>query len=43
MSYRFGRHLTFGNTWWNAYDPAGRSVSLASEAEMRIWIEKRYR
>lgn len=33
----------FGNTWWNAYDPAtGRSASLASEAEMRIWIEKRY-
>jgi hypothetical protein len=33
----------FGNTWWNAYDPAtGRSTSLASEAEMRVWIEERY-
>ncbi len=33
----------FGNTWWNAYDPAtGRSTSVASEAEMRVWVEKRY-
>ena len=33
----------FGNTWWNAYDPAtDRSTSHASEAEIRVWIEKRY-
>ena len=33
----------FGNTWWNAHDPAtGRSTSLASEAEMRVWIEEHY-
>jgi hypothetical protein len=33
----------FGNTWWNAYDPAtGRSTSVTSESEMRIWIEERY-
>ena len=32
-----------GNTWWNAYDPAtDRSISHASETEMRVWIEKRY-
>ena len=32
-----------GNTWWNGYDPAtGRFTSLATEAEMRIWIEERY-
>lgn len=33
----------FGNTWWNAYEPTtGRSISLASEAEMRAWIDERY-
>lgn len=33
----------FGNTWWNAYDPAtGESVSFGSETEMLIWIEQRY-
>lgn len=33
----------FGNTWLNACDPVtGRSISLASEAEMRVWIEERY-
>lgn len=33
----------FGNTWWNAYDPAtDSSTSVGSEAEMRGWIEKRY-
>ena len=32
-----------GNTWWNGYDPAtGRSTSLATDTEMRIWIEERY-
>lgn len=32
-----------GNTWWNAYDPAnGRSTSHATDAEIRVWIEKRY-
>lgn len=32
-----------GNTWWNAYDPkTERSTCLASEAEMRIWIEQLY-
>lgn len=32
-----------GKTWWNAYDPTtGRSTKLGSEAEMRVWIERRY-
>ncbi|MFB2895737.1 hypothetical protein ACE1CI_22750 [Aerosakkonemataceae cyanobacterium BLCC-F50] len=32
-----------GHTWWNAYDPTtGNSISLDSEAEMRMWIEDRY-
>lgn len=32
-----------GNTYWQAYDPAtGKSTSLGSEAEMRVWIEQRY-
>lgn len=32
-----------GHTWWNAYDPAtGKSISLDSESEMRMWIEERY-
>lgn len=33
----------FGNTWWHAYNPAnGRSTTLATEAEMRVWIEESY-
>jgi hypothetical protein len=33
----------FGNTWWNARDRAtDRSISLASETEIRVWIEERY-
>ncbi|MFB2934899.1 hypothetical protein ACE1B6_06435 [Aerosakkonemataceae cyanobacterium BLCC-F154] len=32
-----------GHTCWNAYDPTtGKSISLDSEAEMRMWIEERY-
>lgn len=32
-----------GHSWWNAYDPTtGKSISLDSEAEMRMWIEERY-
>ncbi|WP_228061535.1 hypothetical protein [[Phormidium] sp. LEGE 05292] len=32
-----------GHTWWEAYDPStGNSISLDSEAEMRMWIEERY-
>lgn len=32
-----------GRTIWNAYDPrSGQSTSLASEAEMRLWIEQHY-
>jgi hypothetical protein len=32
-----------GHTWWNGYDPStGKSISLDSEAEMRMWIEERY-
>lgn len=28
---------------WNAYDPVtGDSISVGSEAEMRLWIEQRY-
>ena len=34
---------SFGNNWWHAYDPAtGRSTSVDSEADMRVWIEQRY-
>ncbi len=33
----------FGNTWWHACDPAtGKSTQLASEVEMRLWVEQRY-
>jgi hypothetical protein len=33
----------FGNTWWHVYDPVtGKHSSVASEEELRIWIEKRY-
>lgn len=32
-----------GNTEWHAYDPTtGRSICVASDAEMRIWIEQQY-
>ncbi|HEY9700568.1 MAG TPA: hypothetical protein V6D10_25155 [Trichocoleus sp.] len=32
-----------GSTYWRVYDPAsGRSASLASEQEVRIWLEQRY-
>ncbi len=32
-----------GNIWWSAYDPiTGQSVDRISEAQMRIWIEKRH-
>lgn len=32
-----------GHTYWHAYDPTTeRSISLGSEAEMRMWIEQRY-
>lgn len=32
-----------GQISWNAYDPkSGQSVRLASEAEMKMWIEQRY-
>jgi hypothetical protein len=33
-----------GKTYWQAYDPwTGDSVSIASELEMRYWLESRYR
>ncbi len=32
-----------GRPQWNAYDPVtGKSTHLASEDEMRIWLEKRH-
>lgn len=32
-----------GKKNWHAYDPVtGRYVSVDSETEMRVWIEKRY-
>lgn len=32
-----------GETDWHAYDPTtGRSICVASDAEMREWIEQRY-
>ncbi len=32
-----------GTTWWHVYDPiTGKHSSVASEEELRIWIEKRY-
>lgn len=32
-----------GNSEWHAYDPAtGQSTCVASDAEMRIWIEQQY-
>ena len=33
----------YGNNWWHAYAPlTGRYTCVESEAEMRVWIEKRY-
>ncbi|PIG92465.1 hypothetical protein [Gloeocapsopsis sp. IPPAS B-1203] len=33
----------YGRSYWQAYDPVSDSkISLASEAEMRVWIEQRY-
>ncbi|MUL36264.1 hypothetical protein [Gloeocapsopsis dulcis] len=33
----------YGRSYWQAYDPASESkITLASEAEMRIWIEQHY-
>lgn len=33
----------YGRSYWQAYDSAtDKKISLASEAEMRIWIEQRY-
>lgn len=32
-----------GSNEWHAYDPAtGRSTCVASDAEMRVWIEQQY-
>ncbi|PSB35663.1 hypothetical protein [Stenomitos frigidus] len=32
-----------GRLWWHAHDPVtGRSLSNATEAEMRSWIEQRH-
>lgn len=32
-----------GNTQWHAYDPrTDRSICVASEAEIRYWIEQNY-
>lgn len=33
-----------GNTWWYVHNPViGRTVCLASEEEVRIWLEQNYR
>ena len=33
-----------GRTLWNAYDGvSGRTIHQASETEMRVWLESRYR
>jgi hypothetical protein len=33
-----------GELQWHAYDPnQGHGVTLSSEAEMRAWLEQRYR
>jgi len=33
----------FSNNYWYVYDPrTGRSAHLASEEEVRIWLEERY-
>lgn len=32
-----------GNSYWNAYDPQSNQYARnLSEAEMRVWLEKRY-
>lgn len=32
-----------GLTYWQVYDPVNRThISLATESEVRIWLEKRY-
>lgn len=32
-----------GQTWWHGFDPmTGRSISVDTEEQMRIWIEQRY-
>lgn len=32
-----------GNIWWSARDPVtGRAINHVSEAEMRVWIERRH-
>jgi hypothetical protein len=37
------RHDNQGNLWWIVYDPiTNRSAQLASEDEVRMWIEKSY-
>lgn len=34
----------FGDTYWRAYDPkTGHSAYLASEAEVKSWLEGRFR
>lgn len=33
----------FGNIWWYVYDPmSSRSIQLASEQEVRQWLEQRF-
>ncbi len=33
----------YGNTWWHGCDRAtGRSTCVATEDEMRAWIDRRY-
>ncbi|QKD81088.1 hypothetical protein HPC62_01880 [Thermoleptolyngbya sichuanensis A183] len=33
-----------GNIVWHVYDPtSNRSATFASEAEVRVWLEERYR
>lgn len=32
-----------GQIWWHAFDPkTGHSTYVATEDEMRVWLEKRY-
>jgi hypothetical protein len=32
-----------GNTWWHVYDRStGRSTYVATEDEMRVWIDRHY-
>ncbi|MEG4111437.1 MULTISPECIES: hypothetical protein [unclassified Microcoleus] len=33
----------YGNTWWHGCDRAtGRSTCVATDDEMRAWIDRRY-